>query len=629
MKYGFFRDIYRGTFLGIISGTWLGYLVGLRILNWNPRLLNDVFNILGALFFTSLLYAFFGLISGLFFTIIMKLIFGIFSRKSRPDYFVKFWLITYAAFTTLLFTFLTITRTRPDAHVLIFDTTLVIIYVLSLWLCFWYLDLRISRNKNDIIKVSWAPIAVYAMAGLLVVFFTTERPEPPALGNPEEIVEALEASNPDVKVCVIGIDGAEWSVIDELTEQGKMPVMQELISKGSRLNFHSLETLKSPLIWTSMATGKTPEKHGIEDFGSFQFPIMRNSFIKYPDGIGFYRLVNTLLKSADMPVNSTIRRVEAVWNILSMASRTVGVVGWWGTWPAETVNGTMVSDRFTYTLFNPLATANTLRQGQVYPPEMFDEVVKFVRTPDDMTAEELSQFIKGDVSGNIYPDWESSGKDEWNPLYQLKLGYTSGETFFDLSHYLLEQEQPDFFTVYLEGNDMVSHYFWQYYDPSVYPEEIDKSEFEHFDEVMIRYYSYWDALVGETIAKLDSSTNIIILSDHGFGNDPAPKTQFRGGEHRTNGIFIAKGPMFNEGFRGESADVIDLTPTLLYLYGMPTAEDMDGKVIEEIIRAEILEEFPVETIQSYETGRLERTGNTSSTMDETIKDQLRSLGYVK
>ena len=629
MKYGFLRDICRGTYLGLLSAAWLGYLIGLRILNWNPGLFNNLFNIVGALLFTSLLYAFFGLISGLVFTFVIKLIFSIFSRKSRPDYFIRFWLTIYAAFTALLFTFLTITRTRPDAHVLIFDTTLVTIYILTLWLCFWYINIRISRNKNSVLKVSVIPIISYAVIGLLIAYFGTEKKEAPALGVPEQILEAYQSARSDVKVCVLGIDGAEWNIIDMLIAQGKMPVMEELLSKGSRLNFKSLETLKSPLIWTSMATGKTPDKHGIEDFGSFQFPLMKESFIKYPDGIGFYRLVDTFLKSADMPVNSTIRKVEAVWNLLSMAEKSVGVVGWWGTWPAETVNGIMVSDRFTYTLFNPLATANTLREGQIYPPELFDEVVKFVRTPNDMTNDELSIFIKGDVTGAVNQVWESSGREEWNPLYQLKLGYTSGETFFDVSDYILQKEQPDFFTVYLEGNDMVSHYFWQYYDPSVYPEKISQAEFDHFDEVMTRYYCYWDTLIGKTISELDSSTNIIVVSDHGFGNDPAPKTPFRGGEHRKNGIFLASGPLFKEGYNGDTASVIDLTPTILYLFGMPVAEDMDGKVIEQVIRDEVLEEYPMETIISYETGRRKRTGNTASSIDEAIKDQLRSLGYVK
>ena len=629
MKYGFLRDLCRGIYLGVLSAAWLGYLIGLRILNWNPGLFDNLFNIIGALLFITLLYAFFGLLSGLFFTFAVKLIFSVFSRKSRPDYFIRFWLITYAAFTALLFTFLTITRTRPDAHVLIFDTPLVIIYVLTLWLCFWYLNLRISRNKIGVFKVSLLPIVAYAVIGLVIAYIGTVKRETPAIGIPEQINEAYQSARPDVKVCVIGVDGAEWSIIDMLVAQGKMPVMKGLMERGARLNFSSLETLKSPLIWTSMATGKTPEKHGIEDFGSFQFPLMKESFIKYPDGIGFYRLVDTFFKSADMPVNSTIRKVEAVWNLLSSAGKTVGVVGWWGTWPAETVNGIMVSDRFTYTLFNPLATANTLREGQVYPPEMFDELVKFVRTPDDMTNDELSIFIKGDVSGGIDPEWESSGREEWNPLYQLKLGYTSGETFFDVSNYIIKKEQPDFFTVYLEANDMVSHYFWQYFDPSVYPEKISQSEFDHFDEVMTRYYCHWDSLVGKTIAELDSTTNVIIVSDHGFGNDPAPKTPFRGGEHRKNGIFVASGPLFKAGYTGETASDIDLTPTILYLFGMPSGDDMDGKVITGVIRDEVLREYPVETITSYETGRRKRTGNTSSSIDEAIKDQIRSLGYVK
>ena len=625
-----FIDLSNGLFLGIISSAWLGYLIGLRLLNWNPPLWNNYADIFGALFFTVLLYSILGLIAGVLFTFGLKAIFIIIPPIRKKLNFTRSWIKTYAVVMIVLFTYLTITRTRPGVHVLIFDTSLVIAYVLTLFIFYGFLLRKLKSFSGSIVKISLLPALTLLLFGFAASYFGTAKPSPSAIGNPQEIADALQAVAPEVKVAIFGVDGAEWSVIDPLIEQGKMPVMQKLLEQSVRVRFESLNTLKSPLIWTSMATGKIPEKHGILDFGSFQFPMMKSSFINYPDGIGFYRLISRLLPSADMPVTSTTRKVESIWDLLSLAGKTVGVAGWWATWPADPVEGWMISDRFTYTLFNPRASAQSLKKGQTHPPELLPEIVKFVRLPDDMTENEIARFVKGDVSSGFAPlDWQSSGHDEWNPLYQLKTGYTAGESFFNASMNLIDREQPDFFTVYLEGNDMVGHFFWQYMDDSLYPEPLAEEEIAKFDEVVPRYYTYWDSLVGAALEHLSEDTYVFIVSDHGFGPSAAPVIPYRGGDHLPYGVFLAKGPGIKPGYLAEDASVLDLTPTLLYLYGLPVAEDMDGKIMFDIFTDDFNQNHRAETIASYETGRRSRSSLTSSSADEDIKQQLRSLGYAK
>ena len=86
----------------------------------------------------------------------------------------------------------------------------------------------------------------------------------------------------------------------------------------------SAEPLLSPVVWTTIATGKGPDQHRI----------------------GHFVAVNE--KGDQLPVTSAMRKVKAVWNILSDAGRRVAVLGWWATWPSEKVNGAMVSDHFAY-----------------------------------------------------------------------------------------------------------------------------------------------------------------------------------------------------------------------------------------------------------------------------------------
>ena len=68
---------------------------------------------------------------------------------------------------------------------------------------------------------------------------------------------------PHAKVLLIGLDGAEWDRIDPLIAQGELPNLARLKRDGVHGPLESFEPILSPIIWTSIATGKTPEKHGI------------------------------------------------------------------------------------------------------------------------------------------------------------------------------------------------------------------------------------------------------------------------------------------------------------------------------------------------------------------------------
>ena len=65
----------------------------------------------------------------------------------------------------------------------------------------------------------------------------------------------------DRKVMIIGVDGLEWDVMGPLIETGKLPTFARLMDEGAWGEIRSLDILESPVIWTSIATGKLPEKH--------------------------------------------------------------------------------------------------------------------------------------------------------------------------------------------------------------------------------------------------------------------------------------------------------------------------------------------------------------------------------
>jgi predicted AlkP superfamily phosphohydrolase/phosphomutase len=68
------------------------------------------------------------------------------------------------------------------------------------------------------------------------------------------------------KVLLIGWDAADWKVIHELMDAGKMPTLQRMVNEGTMGNLRTLNPPLSPMLWTSIATGKRPYKHGIYGF---------------------------------------------------------------------------------------------------------------------------------------------------------------------------------------------------------------------------------------------------------------------------------------------------------------------------------------------------------------------------
>ena len=58
------------------------------------------------------------------------------------------------------------------------------------------------------------------------------------------------------KVLLIGWDAADWKVIHPLIDKGFMPNLGKLIGEGVMGNLMTLDPPLSPMLWTSIATGK-------------------------------------------------------------------------------------------------------------------------------------------------------------------------------------------------------------------------------------------------------------------------------------------------------------------------------------------------------------------------------------
>lgn len=141
----------------------------------------------------------------------------------------------------------------------------------------------------------------------------------------------------------------------------------------------------------------------------------------------------------------------------------------------------------------------------------------------------------------------------------------------------------------------------------------------HAPDLVIEWedYRYLAAHAG------DSKSDLISEVPSFFKNVP------QSGSHRLEGILIAKGPNIKRNYRIDRADITDVAPTVLYLFGCKIPSYMDGKVLTEIFEEPYVSSNPVTTYEP-ELGRVvtEEAGVFEEDEVEEIKRRLRALGYM-
>ncbi|MBW2313567.1 MAG: alkaline phosphatase family protein [Deltaproteobacteria bacterium] len=80
------------------------------------------------------------------------------------------------------------------------------------------------------------------------------------------LVVALAPGVAAGRVVLVGVDGASWRVIDGLVAEGALPTFAALAERGVEAELETVEPVVSPVVWTSLATGRTPENHGVSGF---------------------------------------------------------------------------------------------------------------------------------------------------------------------------------------------------------------------------------------------------------------------------------------------------------------------------------------------------------------------------
>jgi Flp pilus assembly protein TadD len=372
---------------------------------------------------------------------------------------------------------------------------------------------------------------------------TTARNRRPAGGRPS--------------VIWLGLDGLDWDLLDRLVADGRMPNWKRLTEHGYSARLTSVMPILSPIVWTTIATGVSPEIHRVLDFQEVD-----------------------PASGQKLPISGRSRAVPAVWNVASASGETVGVVGWWATHPAEEVKGFFVSDRASPIMFEGMP-----RAGVTFPSNLAPGVEQILGRDGVVSNAELARFFDVPEADIQASRGGQSGLD--NPFVALPRIVGSTRVYHRIARDLYDRNLPDLMAVYYEGTDAVGHVFAPYVPPKM--SCVSDDDFRRYRRVVDEYYALIDKMLGQWMRRADEDgATLIVNSDHGFkwgAERPCERSSLNPNTaafwHRIDGVFAAYGARVKPSPTRGAASVMDLAPTVSALMGLP----VDGRETGTVLRA--------------------------------------------
>ena len=351
------------------------------------------------------------------------------------------------------------------------------------------------------------------------------------------------------RLLIVGWDAADWKIADPLLAAGGMPHLARVIAGGVRGNLATIYPALSPMLWTSIATGKRPGKHGIHGFTE-----------PAEDGL------------CVRPVSNLGRKTKAFWNILNQQGKRSIVVGWWPSHPAEPIRGAMVSDHFPFqTSDDP---QRPLLPGCVWPAAEAAALAELRVHPTEISADILHMFA---------PDWTRVDQAKDKSVHDLAGIIAETMSVHAAATCLMERVDWDLAAIYFSGIDHFSHRFMRFHAGK--GRAAKASDPQWFRDIVANAYRWHDAMLGRLMALAGEDCGVLVISDHGFHSDallpdyiPA-EAAGPAVEHRHFGVFCLRAPGTKRGERVYGASILDVAPTVLHLFDLPAGADMDGQVL--------------------------------------------------
>ncbi len=444
-------------------------------------------------------------------------------------------------------------------------------------------------GRKTVLAAALLALVVHALAPLYA-----GRPEPvkTAAAPPRIQVQAT-----GLKVVLVGLDGADWRVLRPLMEKGRLPTFTAMTRRGASGSLASLPDANSAVIWASMYTGATPDRHGVHDFYRVELPGLASAGL-FPVHRTYFKELADLAGKVGLARQTMVSRFSLhtlpVWEIVDHAGLSLGLVdGYLFSVPAmkpSDPRGFFLS--YGLDGFAQMPGGKSLKDAEVFaqPPQLFRQVRPLL------------------------------GRDDF---------YWQSAVLFEM---LRARSQPRFLNLYTHQPDVWQHWYWKWLEPRYFPGGSEEDQARYGGKIP-RLHRDFDAFLGRLLAAVGPETVVIVASDHGHAPTILHGRFHSQHRHGPPGILLMQGGPVKPGHVLEGAGVYDLHPTLLYLLGLPVPEDAAGKVLLDALDPEFVRRHPVRTVPSYEPlgparGLPGGGAAGGDAMNRQEIEKLKSLGYL-
>jgi Type I phosphodiesterase / nucleotide pyrophosphatase len=567
-----------------------GFLYGALLYGAVLSLVHVVHNHLGSARDALLTYAVFLLLYGLWgaaFFGLASLLSGFSPRRGIPFGLFLFNLFFWEAFFLYGLTY-DQAPFRPDGRFGMAAVLLLLAALIAVAVAFASrLALRLLNRLWSRDRLEWtvafallAGVAAHAAAPLYA-----KEPGRRALPSPR-----LRAMDTGLKVVLVGFDGADWRVIRPLMKKGELPAFAGLVRDGASGDLATLHDSNSAVIWASIYTGATPERHGALDFYRIRLPGMASPGL-FPVHRTFFKELSDVVAplgiTRQIPVDRFSLGSPPLWEIADRAGVPIGVVdGYFYSFPA--LRAARPESWFlSYGLDEAAVHASSRVELFAQPKGLFRQVRPML------------------ARGDFY--WQSA-------------------VLLDL---LRRRPQPRFVNFYTHQPDSFQHWYWKWYEPRRFFGVTRRGLAANAGRIP-KLHRDFDRFLGRLLAEVEPGTVVIVASDHGHSPTIVHSlyTQHR---HGPPGILLMRGGPVKRGLVLPDADIYDVFPTVLYLLGLPVPEDVSGRVLVEALDPGFVRLHPIRKVPSYEGLGLSPGlpgASRSGEMNELEIEKLRALGYI-
>jgi predicted AlkP superfamily phosphohydrolase/phosphomutase len=284
-------------------------------------------------------------------------------------------------------------------------------------------------------------------------------------------------------ILIIGLDGADWRILDPWIEDGSLPTLAALKARGRWGDLASTIRPESSIAWTTFATGVNAGKHGVFGFVAQQ-----------PHS---YQV--TLNTAASV-------RVPAFWQRAAAADKKVALLNVPMTYPPRAIpHGAVVAGMLTPSVRSPFTQPPELRQ------RLLDAVPDYVINVE-RTGMKLREFIRATTRAI-----RARGR---------------------AARWLLQQDDWDAMVAVFTATDRLQHYTLHLLHPD-HPRH-DPDEARRLLPDLLDAYQAIDAAIADLLDAAGPDATVILLSDHGF--TPVVRAFYINAWLRDNGWLALKEP---------------------------------------------------------------------------------------